>query len=84
MPCKMLAPVLERLAEELEGRVKILKVDVEAELPLAQSYAINAVPTLKLFEGGRVLETIEGLIPPDALKAKLESLAAAGAEPPGV
>lgn len=77
MPCRMLAPVLEKLAREFEGRVKVLKVDVEAELPLAGSWGINAVPTLLLFEGGRVRDTVQGLVSPTELQARLERVAAA-------
>ena len=84
MPCKLLAPVLDKLSEEFQGRVKVLKVDVEAEMALAQAYRINAVPTLKVFDGGRVRGTIEGLVPPDSLRDELESLAPAPAETPGV
>ena len=77
MPCRMLSPALERLADELQGRAKIVKVDVDEEPQLAASHAIHAVPTLKLYHRGRVRETIQGLVPPATLKSKLESLSAA-------
>jgi thioredoxin 1 len=84
MPCKLLAPVLEALSEEFEGRVKVLTVDVEAEAALAERYGIHAVPTLKIFEGSQVRESMEGLVPPESLRAKLESLGATSATASGV
>ncbi len=76
-PCKMLSPVLDKLAEEFTGRVKIVKVNVEEEYPLAARYGISGVPTLMLFKGGVIVDTIVGLLPPQALKAKLEQVAPA-------
>ena len=74
MPCRMLAPVLEKLADEFEGRLKVLKVDVDQDPQLAGTYQIQGVPTVKIFHQGRVEETIVGLLPPQALKAKVESV----------
>jgi thioredoxin 1 len=76
-PCKMLAPILDRLAEDFDGRVRFVKVNVDEEAGLAGAYGISGVPTLKLFNGGQVRETIVGLVPPQTLASKLEALAAA-------
>ena len=51
MPCKMFAPVLEEAATELEGKVKIVKLNVDEATPLAQKYRVMSIPTLKLFVG---------------------------------
>ena len=75
MPCRMLAPVLEKMATEFEGKAKILKVDVDQDPQLAAAHQIQGVPTLKIFNAGRVEETVVGLLPPQTLKAKLESVA---------
>lgn len=82
MPCQMLAPALDRIAEEFTGRLKVVKVDVEQEPHLAASHEIQGVPTLKLFHRGRVVDTIVGLPPVGSLRAKLESLASAAANAP--
>ncbi len=74
-PCKMLSPVLDKLASEFAGRVKIVKVNVEEEMSLAMRYGISGVPTLILFKGGVIVDTMVGLLPPLALKAKLEQVA---------
>jgi thioredoxin len=80
MPCQLLSPVLEKLAEEFEGRVSVVKVDVDKESALAARYAVHAVPTLKIFQGGEAVDTVEGLVSPQLLRAKLERLAASAAK----
>jgi thioredoxin 1 len=72
MPCKMIAPVLEKLALEFEGQIKFVKINVEKERPLAVRYGISGVPTLILFKGRIILDTIVGLLSPDALKSRLK------------
>lgn len=76
-PCQMLAPVLERLSEAFSGRVKILKVNVEDEQALTMRYGVTAVPTLLLFKGGQVVETMVGFQSEQALSAKLNAVAPA-------
>ena len=51
-PCRQIAPVLEEMAGELDGRVKIAKLDVEAAQATAMKYGIRSIPTLMLFKGG--------------------------------
>ncbi len=58
-PCKMLAPHLDQLAQEFDGRVKIVKVNIDEEPQLAMQYKIQHVPTLILFDGGKQLDHIE-------------------------
>ena len=74
-PCKMLAPQLEQLAEEFAGRLAFAKVNVDEAGELAARYEITGVPTLLLFREGRVLDKIVGLLPPRALKARLDATA---------
>ena len=76
-PCKMLAPVFERLAEEYSGRVKFVKVNVDDEGPLAQQFNISGIPALVLFKDGAVFDSVVGLVPPAELKKKLDRLAGA-------
>jgi thioredoxin len=60
-PCKMIAPVLDELADEYDGRVKIGKVNIDNEQGLAAEYGVRAIPTLLLFQKGQVAEQIVGL-----------------------
>jgi thioredoxin 1 len=60
-PCKMIAPVLDELAAEFNGKVKIAKVNIDHEQGLAGEYGIRAIPTLLLFNKGSVAEQIVGM-----------------------
>jgi thioredoxin len=75
-PCKALAPILDELAEEYDGRVKIGKVNIDQEQQLAIEYGIRAVPTLLLFKEGQVADQIVGLKSKRDLKASFERVAA--------
>lgn len=72
-PCKMVAPVLDALSTEMEGKVTILKVDIDQSMELAQQYKIMSVPTMMVFKGGKAVETIMGFQPKESIKAKLEA-----------
>jgi thioredoxin 1 len=74
-PCKMLAPLLDKLAGEFSGRVKFAKVNVDEAGELAMRFGITGVPTLILFQGGQIIDTIVGMMPPASLKARLEKAA---------
>ncbi len=73
-PCLMMAPALDELSEELEGKVKIGKVDVEnsENQELAMKYQIQSIPNMKLFKNGEVVKEFIGLRPKEALKSELE------------
>ena len=60
-PCHMVAPVVEQLAEEYGGRVKVAKVDIDANSDLALEYSINSIPTILLFKDGKVVERVPGV-----------------------
>jgi thioredoxin 1 len=70
-PCKMLAPTLEQLATEHEGRATIAKVDIDAHPELAARFNIQAIPTLIIFKNGQPTSTITGLRSKDYLTAAL-------------
>ena len=70
-PCKAIAPLLEELANELDGQVKIAKVNIDDNDSIAAEYNIRAIPTMLVFKGGKVAEQIVGMMPKAALKAKL-------------
>jgi thioredoxin 1 len=71
-PCKMLAPVLDQLAGEYLGRVKIAKVNIDDCQELAAAYQVNAVPNLLLFKQGQVVDQIIGMRSARELKTKLD------------
>jgi thioredoxin 1 len=81
-PCKMLAPILDSLAREYAGRVKLVKVNMDDAPELAQEYQITGVPTLMLFQDGQVEETLVGLATARALRALLDRVSVPAAEPP--
>jgi len=71
-PCKMLAPVLERLATEFAGQARIVKVNTDAEMELAQAHGIRSLPTMRIFRHGRAVDDLVGLQPDSAIRAAIE------------
>lgn len=71
-PCKMIAPVLQEVATELAGKVKVCKVDIDDHGDIAAQYGIRAIPTLMVFKNGQVVENKAGTISKGDLKAMLE------------
>lgn len=66
-PCQMLGPVLAEVAEELEGKIKVGKVNVDEQVELALGFKISSIPALLLFENGEVKRTSLGFLPKDRL-----------------
>jgi len=73
-PCRMIAPVIEELAADFEGRAKVAKVDVDDNARIAAQYGIRAIPTLLFFKGGQVAERMIGVVPKKVLADKLNTL----------
>jgi thioredoxin 1 len=73
-PCKMIAPIVEELAEEYDGRVGFAKLDVDANPTIAMNYGIRSIPTLLVMKGGEVAEQIVGAVPKAVLKKKLDKV----------
>ena len=73
-PCRALAPALEGIAKSYEGRLKVVKVNVDDCQNLAYQYNIRGVPALMMFRDGKVVDSIVGLPPLSVLRGKLESL----------
>ena len=73
-PCRMLAPILDMLAKELEGRATIVKVDVDESQSIATQYDISSVPTLLLFKNGELKHRMVGLKDFATLKNLIEEL----------
>lgn len=73
-PCHQIAPIVEDLADEYEGRAKIGKVDVDENPRTAQEYGVRSIPTLMFFKDGEVQEQVVGAAGKQSLKENLEAL----------
>lgn len=72
-PCRMIGPVIEEIAKEYQGRLKVCKVNVE-EAPLAAStYGIISIPAIMLFKGGNIVQKVVGAVPKGSLVAMINS-----------
>ncbi len=71
-PCKKLTPIVDEIAAEFDGRLKVVKVDVDRAPVTAMKYAVLSVPTLLLFRGGQVKDQIIGLLPKKALAERVQ------------
>lgn len=72
-PCKMLGPVLEELAPKYEGKITIVKVDVDQDQELAMKFGIMSVPTMVLFKDGETVKMVQGFQPAPQLASFLDS-----------
>ncbi len=70
-PCKMIAPVVEELAKEYDGKLKVGKMDVDANQDLSGQLGIRSIPTLLIFKGGRVVDQVVGAVPKRILVERL-------------
>lgn len=73
-PCRRIAPIIEELASEYEGRVQIAKCDIEECDELAERFHIMSVPTLLFFKNGEVADKIIGAAPKEMIREKIEAL----------
>ncbi|MEO0076764.1 MAG: thioredoxin [candidate division WOR-3 bacterium] len=74
MPCQMVAPIIDELANEYAGKVKIGKVNVDEEAELAAQYSIMSIPSLLFFKNGKVVDTIVGAVPKGYLIDKINKI----------
>ena len=72
-PCKMISPIIDQISTELAGTVKVGKVDVDANQGLAATYNVRSIPTLLIFKGGQVVDTIVGATSKDNIVNKLRA-----------
>ena len=72
-PCKMIAPIVEELAEEFGDKIKFTKLDVDTNPQSAMNFGIRGIPTLLIFDGGKPVETVVGAVPKSVLKKKLDA-----------
>ena len=74
-PCRLLAPTIDKLAKDYNGKVKVGKVDTDSNRELAMTYRIQNIPTVLLFKGGQVAQRFVGLRREDDFRAALDQLA---------
>lgn len=73
-PCKMMGPIVEEIAQEFEGKMKVRKVNVDENPGISSSYEILSIPALKFFKNGQVIDEMVGLRPKEMLVAKVKEL----------
>ncbi|MDD5019316.1 MAG: thioredoxin [Candidatus Omnitrophica bacterium] len=73
-PCRRVAPVVEEIADEFQGRVKVAKLNVDEGSKTASAYGVMSIPTLMFFKDGKVVEQIVGAVAKQELAAKIEEL----------
>jgi thioredoxin 1 len=73
-PCKVIAPTVEEIAREYKGKIKVAKLDVDHHQAVPQKYGIRSIPTLLVFKGGRVVDTIIGSVPKSKLVDALQKV----------
>jgi thioredoxin 1 len=74
-PCRIIAPVIEELAVEFEGKAKLAKLDVDHNPQSAMAFGVRSIPTLLFFKNGQVVDQLVGTAPKKVLAQKLENLA---------
>ena len=75
-PCKMVGPVVEELAKEYAGKIKVCKMNTDENPVTASAYRISAIPTLLFFKGGKVMNDMQGMQPKEEMKKSLDALLA--------
>ncbi len=75
-PCRMIAPVLDQLAAEYSGKVKVTKLDVDANIKTATRFNVRSIPTLLFFKDGKLVDQVVGALPKAQLDAKFKQHAA--------
>jgi len=71
-PCKQIAPMVDALADDYKGRVKVAKLDVDHNQVMAQQYGVKSIPTLLIFKGGKVVGQMVGAMPRSKLETELK------------
>ncbi|NUS40654.1 MAG: thioredoxin [Terrabacter sp.] len=73
-PCRMVAPILEELSDEYEGKIKIVKLDTDANQATTMAYGITSIPTLNVYSGGELVKSVIGARPKRALQEEIEAV----------
>ena len=75
-PCRMVAPIVEELAEEYKGKVDFVKLNVDENPAVSMQYGIRSIPTLLLFKGGKPVDQVIGAVPKKELKKHVDAVLA--------
>jgi thioredoxin 1 len=70
-PCRMVSPLVDELAEELTGKLKVVKVNTDENQEIAVKYGIRSIPTLGIFKDGEIVDGVIGAVPKQTIKAKV-------------
>ncbi|NCO32710.1 MAG: thioredoxin [Armatimonadetes bacterium CG2_30_59_28] len=73
-PCRMVAPVLDKIAEKYEGKLKVVKVNVDEARDVAAQYGVMSIPNLKFFKGGEVVDELVGTAPEAQIAARADAV----------
>ncbi len=75
-PCRMVAPVVDEIAKDYEGKLKVVKLNTDENPDIAGKYQIRGIPTLMFFKGGQTVDQVVGAVPKAQLKSKVDTLLA--------
>ncbi len=70
-PCRMVAPVVEELAEQYKGKLKVVKVNTDDNAEISMRYGIRSIPTLGIFKNGKIVDGVIGAVPKNVLESKI-------------
>jgi len=73
-PCRMVAPIVDKLAEKYEGKFKFCRLNVDENPQTASKYRVMSIPTLIFFKGGKAVDTVIGAVPERTLQPKIDDL----------
>ena len=73
-PCRTVGPIVEELADEYKGKIKVAKLDVDSNKQIASKYGVRGIPTLMLFKDGQIVDQIVGAVPKSRIKELLDKV----------
>jgi len=73
-PCRTVGPIVEELADEYKGKIKVAKLDVDSNKQVASKYGVRGIPTLMLFKDGQIVDQIVGAVPKSRIKELLDKV----------
>ncbi len=72
-PCRMVGPIIEELSNDYQGRIKMTKLDVDANPQKSAQFGIRSIPTMMIFKNGQIVDTLIGAMPKPAIAARLDA-----------